>query len=128
VYSFSTYKDNCVILKEGVAPIKQYAYFNDLGHAFAIQRIIQPQLQRDRRKQWQIAEIKMLRICAGYFAIRPELSGKRRLSWYFTLIISREPPDGQNLSLAARVHQTSYKTVYFSLDHRRTLTSDSQPR
>jgi hypothetical protein len=37
--------------------------------------------------------------------IRPELSGKRRLSWYFILIIIRKQHDGQNPSLITRACQ-----------------------
>ncbi len=70
---------------------------------------------------------KPLSACAGYFAIRPELSGKRRLSWYFTLIISREPPNGQNLSLVSRVYEALDKTSHSVLDLRTSFRCHSQP-
>jgi hypothetical protein len=56
-------------------------------------------------------------VLATWF-IRPEISGKRRLSWYFTLIISWEQQNGQNPSMVTKARQTLDKTGYISLNHR----------
>ena len=63
-------------------------------------------------------------VLATWF-IRPELSGKRGLSSYFTLIIFWEQHDGQNPTLVTRARQTLNKTRDFSLD-RRPFRSDTQ--
>jgi hypothetical protein len=44
--------------------------------------------------------------------IRPDLKGKRKLSFYFTFVISRKHYDGQNPSLVTTAHQTLDKTGY----------------
>ena len=65
-------------------------------------------------------------VLATWF-IRPELSGKRRLSCYFALIIFREQQNRQNPSLATRARQTLDKTRHFSPNHRHTFRSNPQP-
>jgi hypothetical protein len=53
--------------------------------------------------------------CAGYLLIRPELSGKRGLSCYFTFNNFQEQHDGQNPSLVTRAHQILDKTRHIGV-------------
>ena len=76
---------------------------------------------KERIKHW----IKPAVLATSF--IRPELSGKRGLSCYFTLIIFWEQQNEQNPSLATRARQTLDKTGYISPNHRCPIRSDTQP-